>query len=84
MILIYEVDGYEEDYSNPCRGMWSLCRDPTEYIHSSAKFYMTGEDGICPVTQVGDSSKINWTSDESYKLHTSNYRGSCILSEDDL
>ena len=43
---------------NPCRGKWNLCRDPTEYIHSSAKFYITGAEGIYPVTHVGELGEI--------------------------
>ena len=51
-------------HSNPCRGKWDLCRDPTEYIHSSAKFYMTGDAGIYPVTHVGELSEIKLIRDE--------------------
>jgi hypothetical protein len=27
-------------------GVWKLVESPVDYIHSSAKFYTTGEDGI--------------------------------------
>lgn len=58
------IQKLEYIHSNPCRGTWELCGDPTEYIHSSAKFYMTGEDGIYPVTHVGELSEIKLTRDE--------------------
>jgi hypothetical protein len=35
---------------NPCKGKWNLVIDPAEYVHGSAKFYLTGEHGIYPVT----------------------------------
>jgi hypothetical protein len=37
-------------HENPCRGKWNLVENPFEYIHSSAKFYITGEQGIYPIT----------------------------------
>lgn len=33
-------------HDNPCRGKWNLVTDVTKYEHSSAKFYLTGEQGI--------------------------------------
>ena len=35
---------------NPCSGKWQLATEPALYPHSSAKFYLTGEQGIYPVT----------------------------------
>lgn len=37
-------------HDNPCVKQWNLCHSPSEYLHSSAKFYITGEQGIYPVT----------------------------------
>jgi REP element-mobilizing transposase RayT len=37
-------------HSNPMVKKWTLCNNPIEYIHSSAKFYITGEQGFYPVT----------------------------------
>ena len=37
-------------HNNPCVGKWQLAENPIEYIHSSAKYYLTGEQGIYPVT----------------------------------
>jgi REP element-mobilizing transposase RayT len=37
-------------HDNPCKGKWNLCLSPFEYLHSSAKFYIEGVQGIYPVT----------------------------------
>ena len=37
-------------HANPCKGKWNLVENPVDYMHSSAKFYITGEQGIYPVT----------------------------------
>ena len=36
-------------HENPCRGKWSLVKQPWDYVHSSAKFYFSGEEGVYPV-----------------------------------
>ena len=41
-------------HANPCTGKENLCNSPIEYIHSSAKYYLTGEDGFYIVTDVAD------------------------------
>ena len=33
-------------HDNPCIGVWKLAENPIDYIHSSAKYYATGEQGI--------------------------------------
>ena len=33
-------------HNNPCSGIWKLVENPIDYIHSSAKYYETGEQGI--------------------------------------
>ena len=35
---------------NPCRGKWDLCKSPADYVHSSAMYYATHEQGIYDVT----------------------------------
>ncbi len=35
---------------NPIRGKWNLAENLIDYQHSSAKFYATGEQGVCFVT----------------------------------
>lgn len=37
-------------HNNPCVGKWKLAAEPIGYLHSSAKFYLTGQQGIYPVT----------------------------------
>ncbi|MDP4156746.1 MAG: hypothetical protein Q8929_14010, partial [Bacillota bacterium] len=33
-------------HDNPCKGNWGLCQSPVDYIHSSCKYYLTGEQGV--------------------------------------
>ncbi|MBS1917885.1 MAG: hypothetical protein JST87_16570 [Bacteroidetes bacterium] len=37
-------------HNNPCKGKWKLSQNPESYVHSSAAYYLTGEQGIYPVT----------------------------------
>ncbi|MEO6252023.1 MAG: hypothetical protein ABIO79_01850 [Ferruginibacter sp.] len=37
-------------HNNPCIEKWNLSVNPYSYLHSSAKFYISGEQGIYPVT----------------------------------
>ncbi len=37
---------------HPCSGKWELAVCPEDYLHSSAKYYSTGKQGIFPVTHV--------------------------------
>ena len=39
---------------NACSGKWTLCNSPIEYVHSSAKYYLAGEDGLYIVTDAED------------------------------
>ena len=39
---------------NPCKGKWNLCEKPEEYKHSSAKFYLSGEQGFYKVDSIGE------------------------------
>ena len=47
---------------NPCTGNWMLAKNPFEYEHSSAHFYISGEQGKYPVTNFGELDDINLTS----------------------
>ena len=47
-------------HNNPCTGKWQLANNPIEYIHSSAKFYLTGEQGIYPVTDFMEMEEIDF------------------------
>ena len=41
-------------HDNPCSGKWNLCKSPIDYLHGSAKYYLSGEDGFYVVTGVED------------------------------
>ena len=47
-------------HSNPCTGKWQLAANPIEYFHSSAKFYLTGVQGIYPVTNFMEMEEVNF------------------------
>jgi len=47
-------------HNNPCTGKWQLAANPIEYIHSSAKFYLTGVQSIYPVTNFMDMEEVNF------------------------
>jgi len=46
---------------NPCKGVKKLADLPEQYIHSSGKFYITGEQGIYPVTSYMELRDIDLT-----------------------
>ncbi|HTE11974.1 MAG TPA: hypothetical protein VK645_13410 [Chitinophagaceae bacterium] len=48
-------------HGNPCRGKWNLCQHPFEYKHSSAKYYVTGEQGFYSVTNIMEIQDIDFT-----------------------
>ncbi len=48
-------------HDNPCRGKWSLAESPVDYVHSSARFYLTGEQGVYEVFQCGLLEDIDLT-----------------------
>ena len=45
---------------NPCTGKWQLTINPIEYLHSSAKFYLTGEYGFYPVTNFMEMEDVTF------------------------
>ena len=47
-------------HANPCRGTWNLVKEETEYTHSSAKYYETGE-GIYVITKYTELEDIDLT-----------------------
>jgi hypothetical protein len=36
-------------HNNPCSGKWNLVNSPIDYVHSSAKYYETGQKGVYEV-----------------------------------
>ena len=48
-------------HNNPCSGKWMLADCPENYLHSSAGFYLTGEQGIFPVKHIQELMDIDLT-----------------------
>ncbi len=44
---------------NPCKCNPKLANIPEDYLHSSAKFYIAGEQGVYPITSYMELSDIN-------------------------
>ena len=49
-------------HNNPCTGKWQLAVNSIEYIHSSAKFYLSGQQGIYPVLNFRELDDIDLNS----------------------
>ncbi len=47
-------------HSNPVSKKWNLAKDVTEYKHSSARYYLTGEQGIYEVLHTNEWVYENW------------------------
>ena len=48
-------------HNNPCSGRWRLVENPVDYLHSSAKFYITGEQGVYEVMNYMELEDIDLT-----------------------
>lgn len=48
-------------HNNPCKGKWNLCSSPGDYVHSSARYYLTGEHGDYEVTGYAELMDIDLT-----------------------
>ncbi|MEJ7911981.1 MAG: hypothetical protein WKF70_02415 [Chitinophagaceae bacterium] len=46
-------------HNNPCTGKWNLAQCPADYLHSSARFYVTGTKLHYAVTNVGELNDID-------------------------
>lgn len=57
----WEFVNQKPDYihDNPCSKKWNLCASPVEYPLSSAKFYITGEQGVYPVTNFMEMEDVD-------------------------
>jgi REP element-mobilizing transposase RayT len=51
-------------HSNPCKGKWNLAASPIEYEHSSAKYYLIGEQGLYAVTHFKSIEDIDLHSNQ--------------------
>ena len=49
-------------HNNPFTGKWQLSVNAIEYLHSSAKFYIYGEQGIYPVLNFRELDDLNLSS----------------------
>ena len=47
-------------HNNPCTGKWQLAGNSIEYIHSSARFYLIGVQGIYMVTNFMEMEDIDF------------------------
>ena len=47
-------------HANPCTERWQLCNSPLEYLHSSAKYYSTGEQGTYEVSNFMELDDFNF------------------------
>jgi REP element-mobilizing transposase RayT len=52
-------------HNNPCAKNWTLCASPFDYPHSSARFYLSGEQGIYPVTNFMEMEDVEFTNKNS-------------------
>jgi REP element-mobilizing transposase RayT len=48
-------------HDNPCRGKWMLAELPENYIHSSATYYASGQQGLYEVTSYAEIEDIDLT-----------------------
>ena len=48
-------------HSNSFSGKWNLVNDPTDYVHSSAKYYIMGQQGRYPITHYMELEDIDLT-----------------------
>ncbi len=48
-------------HQNPCAGKYNLAAAQEDYLHSSAKYYETGEQGIYPVINYMQLEDIDLT-----------------------
>ena len=47
-------------HNNPCVGKWQLATNAIEYLHSSAKFYLTGEQGMYVVANFMEMEDVDF------------------------
>jgi REP element-mobilizing transposase RayT len=48
-------------HENPCRGKWNLVLQPEDYDHSSARYYLTGTQGVYDVMSYSKLDDIDLT-----------------------
>lgn len=45
----YMLQKLDYMHENPCKGKWNLAAAPVDYEHSSARYYITGDQGVYEV-----------------------------------
>jgi len=60
--IIQKLDYF---HNNPCKGKWRLCESPIDYVHSSARYYLSGEQGIYFVTNYAELLDTDLTIERS-------------------
>jgi len=53
-------------HDNPCSKKWNLCASPVEYPYSSARFYITSEQGVYPVTNIMEMEDVEFTKGKNF------------------
>ena len=48
-------------HDNPVKEEWNLVSDVCEYVHSSAKFYLTGQIGLYKLTNYMELKDVDLT-----------------------
>ncbi len=69
---------------NPCKGKWNLCATSEDYKHSSAKFYLTGEDGFYKINNVAEiKDKVFFCREVNGSIDATSgkYRDSVLISK---
>jgi hypothetical protein len=51
-------------HNNPMTGKWQLAINAIEYLRSSARFYLTGMQGIYPVTNFMEMEEVVFNKSE--------------------
>ena len=55
-------------HANPCTGKYTLVDLPENYLHCSAKYYLTGEHGLFTVFDYMKLQEVDLTKQEDYPL----------------
>jgi REP element-mobilizing transposase RayT len=53
-------------HANPCKGKWNLSVEPAFYVHSSARFYIEGVQGIYPVNSFSEMQDVKLVTKTKY------------------
>lgn len=57
----YMLQKLDYMHDNPCKGKWNLAAAPVDYEHSSARYYITGDQGVYEVFNYCELADIDLT-----------------------